>query len=306
MSRPNLTVWTETLVTRVLFDGTRAVGVAYLKDGTEQEVRVNKEVILSGGTINSPQVLMLSGVGPADHLRALDIPVVADVPGVGSNLHDHLNVFMYYKTKPSFSQFGNAPEGVAFIKTQPDLPDPDIQIISIPCLFPPGVVGNGCTIAVVPTHPQSRGRLTLRSKDPKQYPALLANYLAVQEDVETFVKGVKLARKLSQTQAFAPFYEAEVSPGPQVQSDQEIVEYIRNNVASMLHPVGTCKMGHDEMAVVDEQLRVRGTEGLRVVDASIMPKIVNGNTNAATIMIGEKAADLIKATISPALKSPVA
>jgi choline dehydrogenase len=233
MSRPNLTVWTVTLATRVLFEGTRAVGVAYLQDGSEQQVRAQKEVILSGGAINSPQLLMLSGVGPAEQLHKLGMRVVADVAGVGENLQDHPSVYTYYTTKPSFSAFGGSSEGNAFVKTQADLPEPDLQLL------------------------------------------------------------------------FGPFFQAEVHPGAQLQSAEELVEFVRNHTQAYHHPVGTCKMGQDALAVVDEQLRVRETEGLRVVDASIMPTIVNGNTNAATIMIGEKAADLIKASISPALKSPV-
>jgi choline dehydrogenase len=305
MSRPNLAVWTETLATRVLFEGTRAVGVASLKDGSEQQVRANKEVILSCGAINSPQLLMLSGVGPGEHLQKFGIRVVADVAGVGENLQDHPSVYTYYTTKPSFSEFGGSPEGNAFVKTQPDLPEPDLQLIFTPFFFPP-VLGNGYTVVVVLATPQSRGRLTLRSTDPIQHPAIFANYLAKQEDGEKLIKGTKLVRRLNQTKALATFYKEDSHPGAQIQREEELVAFVRNHIQTMYHPVGTCKMGHDALAVVDEQLRVRGTEGLRVVDASIMPTIVNGNTNAATIMIGEKAADLIKATISPALKSPVA
>ncbi len=304
MSRPNLTVWTETLATRVLFEGTRAVGVTSLKDGSEQQVRAHKEVILSGGAINSPQLLMLSGVGPGEHLQKLGIRVVADVAGVGENLQDHPSVYTYSTTKPSFSAFGGSPEGNAFVKTQSDLPEPDLQLIFTPFFFPP-VLGKGYTVVVVLATPQSRGRLTLRSTDPRQHPAIFANYLAKQEDGEKLIKGIKLVRRLNQTKALAAFYQEDAHPGAQLQRAEELVEFVRNNIQTMYHPVGTCKMGQDALAVVDEQLRVRGTEGLRVVDASIMPTIVNGNTNAATIMIGEKAADLIKATISPALKSLV-
>ncbi len=304
MSRPNLTVWTQTLATRVLFEGTRAVGVAYLQDGSEQQVRAKKEVILSGGAINSPQLLMLSGVGPGEHLQKFGIRVVADVAGVGENLHDHPIVYTYYTTKPSFSAFGGSSEGNAFVKTQADLPEPDLQLLFAPFFFPP-VLGNGYTVVVALATPQSRGRLTLRSTDPTQHPAIFANYLAKPEDGEKLVTGIKLVRRLNQTKALAAFYQADLHPGAQLQSAEELVEFIRNHTQAYHHPVGTCKMGHDALAVVDEQLRVRGTEGLRVVDASIMPTIVNGNTNAATIMIGEKAADLIKATSSPALKSLV-
>jgi choline dehydrogenase len=306
MSRPNLTVWTEALATRVLFEGTRAIGVAYLRDGSDQQVRAKKEVILSGGAINSPQLLMLSGVGPGGHLQQFGIRVVADVPGVGENLHDHPGVVTYYATKPSFSAFGGLAEsGNAFVKTQPDLPEPDLQLIFGPFFLPP-VQGNGYTIIVVLATPQSRGRIRLRSPDPTQYPSILANYLAQQEDGAKLVKGIKLVRRLNQTKALAAFYQADAHPSAQLQKEEELVEFVRDHGQTFYHPVGTCKMGHDAPAVVDEQLRVWGTAGLRVVDASIMPTIVNANPNAATIMIGEKAADLIKATSSLALKLPPA
>ena len=295
MSRPNLTVWTDTLATRVLFDGTHAVGVAALKDGRPQQVRAQKEIILSAGAINSPQLLLLSGVGPAEHLHQLGIDVVADVAGVGENLQDHPAVVTYYTTKPSYSAFGGLAEsGIAFVKTQPDLPEPDLQLLCAPFFLPP-VVGKGYTVAVVLATPQSRGRLTLRSPDPTQHPAIFANYLAKQEDVAKLIQGIQLVRRLNQTKALAPFYQDDAHPSAQIQRAEELVEFVRNHAQAFYHTVGTCKMGQDALAVVDEQLRVRGTAGLRVVDASIMPTIVNGNTNAATIMIGEKAADLIKA-----------
>jgi choline dehydrogenase len=293
--RPNLSIWTQTLVTRLLFDGTRAVGVAYRQADREQEVQAKKEVILSGGAINSPHLLMLSGIGPADLLQSLDIPVVADLPGVGKNLQDHPGVLTYYKTKPSFSQFGSHPETVAFVKTHPDLLKPDLQIIGGTGYFPPTVPGSGFSFATILVSVQSRGHLTLRSTDPTQYPAIYANYLSAEEDLQALVDGVKLVRRLAQTQAYAPFYERDDIPGPQIESDEQIIEFLRNAVQTMFHPIGTCKMGHDAMAVVDEQLRVHGIERLRVVDASIMPTIPNGNTNAPTIMIAEKSADeLIK------------
>ena len=295
MSRPNLTIWMDTLATRVLFDGTHAVGVAALKDGREQQIRAQKEIILSAGAINSPQLLLLSGVGPAEHLHQLGIDVVADVAGVGENLQDHPAVVTYYTTKPSYSAFGGLAEsGIAFVKTQPDLPEPDLQLLCAPFFLPP-VVGKGYTVAVVLATPQSRGRLTLRSADPTQHPAICANYLAKQEDAEKLIQGMQLVRRLNQTKALALFYQEDAHPGAQPQRAEELVEFVRNHAQAFYHTVGTCKMGHDALAVVDEQLRVRGTAGLRVVDASIMPTIVNGNTNAATIMIGEKAADLIKA-----------
>ncbi len=295
-SRPNLTVWTNTLVTRLLFEGSRAVGLVYLKDGVEQQVRMNKEVLLCGGTIHSPQTLLLSGVGPADQLRVLDIPVIADLPGVGSNLQDHLIFGTVAATKPAFTEFGTAAEGIAYIKTQSGLSEPDIQLIMIPSILSPTPVEKnfGYSIVLALVQPQSRGSLRLRSTDPREHPALFANYLAHPADLQTLVEGVKVVRRINQTQAFAPFYAEEVAPGQQVQSDAELVEYIRNTVQPYYHLVGTCKMGQDNLAVVDAQLRVHGIEGLRVVDASIMPTIVNGNTNAPTIMIAEKIADLLR------------
>jgi choline dehydrogenase len=290
-NRSNLTVRTHALATRILFDGTRAVGVAYRTENGEQQVEAEQEVILSAGAINSPQLLMLSGIGPADVLQSLDIHVLANLPGVGKNLQDHLGVLTYYKTKPSFSQFGSLPENMAFVKTRPDLLKPDIQIIGAPCYFPPTVKGSGFSTATVQTTVQSRGHLILRSPDPTQHPAIYANYLSAEEDLQALVEGVKIVRRLAQTKAYAPFYESEEIPGPQIQSDRQIIEFIRTNVQTMFHASGTCKMGNDAMAVVDEHLRVHGIEGLRVVDASIMPTIPNGNTNAPTIMIAEKIAD---------------
>lgn len=294
-NRPNLTVWTNTLVTRILFEGTRAVGLAYLHEGVEQQVRVNKEVILCGGAINSPQTLLLSGVGPADQLRALGIRVVVDLPGVGNNLQDHPIVAIVAATKPAFTEFGTASEGIGFVKTHPVLSEPDLQLLMSPFIQSPLPleVKHGYIIFLALVQPQSRGHLQLRSTDPREHPAIFANYFADPVDMQRLVEGVKVVRRLNQTQAFAPFYEQEVAPGQQVQSEAELVEYIRNNVQTFYHPIGTCKMGHEKLAVVDEQLRVHGVEGLRVVDASIMPTIVNGNMNAPTIMIAEKISDLL-------------
>ena len=290
-SRPNLTVWTQTLTTRVLFEGTRAVGVAYLKDGIEQQVRIKKEVILSAGTINSPQILLLSGVGPADQLQTFDIPMVADVPGVGHNLQDHLAVMMYFKTEPSFTQFGNLIGGVAFVKTQPELAEPDIELIYCPFFFL--APGNGYTMAIMMLSTQSQGHVTLRSTDPREPPVIFPNSLAHKTEEQTLVNGIKLARRLSQAPSLAHFTEVEATPGPQVKSEKEVLEYLHANASPFMHPVGTCKMGNDDLSVVDDQLRVHRVECLRVIDASIMPTIIHGHSNAPTIMIAEKGADLI-------------
>src|SRR5262245_11773386 len=290
-NRSNLTVWTHTLATRILFDGTRAVGVACLYWWWAQLMQVERVVVLSAWDINSPQLLMLSGIGPADILQSLDIHVVANLPGVGRNLQDHPGVLTYYKTKPSFSQFGSLPENMAFVKTKPDLLKPDIQIIGGPCYFPPTVKGSGFSTATVLVAVQSRGYLTLRSADPTLPPAIYADYLSAEEDLQALVEGVKIVRRLAQTKAYAPFYEREEIPGLQIQSDKQIIEFLRTNVQTLFHTIGTCKMGNDAMAVVDEHLRVHEVENLRVVDASIMPTIPSGNTNAPTIMIAEKIAD---------------
>ncbi|HAE82282.1 MAG TPA: choline dehydrogenase [Ktedonobacter sp.] len=320
LSRPNLTLQTQALVTNILFEGTRAVGVAYLQHGEKQQVNASKEVILSGGTINSPQLLLLSGIGPANHLKEQGIPVVADLPGVGQNLQDHpAIVVLYASTQPislahaqtpeNLQDFvdnkrgpltSNVAEGGAFIRTHANLPMPDIQYHFAPVYYlNHGFTvpeGDGYTIAPCVLHPQSRGYIALRSANPTEAPLIQPNYFADEADMQALIEGVKVARKVGEAQAFAPYRDVETHPGPRVQSDEEIAEYIRNFVETLYHPVGTCKMGNDAMAVVDASLRVHGVAGLRVIDASIMPTVVGGNTNAPTIMIAEKAADLIKGT----------
>jgi choline dehydrogenase len=269
----------------------RAVGVAYLKDGIEQQVRIKKEVILSAGAINSPQILLLSGVGPADILQKFDIPMVAGVPGVGHNLQDHLGVLMYFKTEPSFSQFGNLIGGVSFVKTQPELVESDIELLYCPFFFL--VPDDSYTMAIVMLNSESQGHVTLRSTDPREPPVIFPNSLAHKTEEQTLVNGIKLARRLSQAPSLAHFTEVEATPGPPVKSEKEILEYVRANAYPFWHPVGTSKMGNDDLSVVDNQLHVHRVERLRIIDASIMPTIVHGNTNAPTIMIGEKGADLI-------------
>jgi len=330
LSRPNLTLQTSAHVTGVLLENARAVGVSYIQNGQSHQVNANKEVILSGGAINSPQLLMLSGIGPADHLKALDIPVVADLPGVGQNLQDHPAIVVLYacnqpislasaQTAENLQDFidnkmgpltSNVAECGAFVRTQADLPMPDIQYHFAPVYYlNHGFTvpeGDGFTIAPCVLHPRSRGYIALRSTDPTAAPIIQPNYFADEEDMRVLVEGVKIARKLGETRAFAPFRDVETHPGTQAQSDEEIAAYIRSYVETLYHPVGTCKMGNDSMAVVDAHLRVHGIEGLRVIDASIMPTVVGGNTNAPTIMIAEKAADLIKGTVSVSLSASAA
>lgn len=301
LDRPNLTAQTGALVTRLLFEGTRTVGVEYLHNGTSHQVRANQEVILSAGTFDSPKLLMLSGIGNAEYLRSLDIPIVADLPGVGQNLQDHFQVPVGYQAtqdlQPALTS--NIAEAGLFLHTESNLDAvPDLQFFCCPVLWvPPAYAreGSGFTSTVCLTHPQSRGSVTLRSASPLELPVIRMNYLQSQSDLQKLVTGIKIIRQLFHSAAFDEFRGEEVAPGVDVSGDEALQAYIREAGDTVWHPVGTCKMGIDPMAVVDSELRVHGVEGLRVVDASIMPTITTGNTNAPTIMIGEKAADLIKA-----------
>ncbi|MEH1931778.1 GMC family oxidoreductase [Nostoc sp.] len=310
LQRPNLTTITGALVTRLLFEGTRTVGVEYLHERTLHQARVNSEVILSAGAFDSPKLLMLSGIGDAEQLQALGIELVANLPGVGQNLQDHVVVPVPYEATgdlhTAITSNGIAESGL-FLHSEGNLDTaPDLELIFGPILFaPPGYAHSslGFTGLVTLTHPQNIGSVKLRSQsvgsaqslDPKDTPIIQMNYLQSQSDVQKLIEGVKLIRKLFHTSAFDEFRGKEVAPGADVSSDAALEAYIRETCGTVYHPVGTCKMGTDSMAVVDPELQVRGVEGLRVVDASIMPTLTTGHTNAPTIMIGEKAADLIKA-----------
>jgi choline dehydrogenase len=322
MQRPNLTVITSALTLRVLFEERRATGVAYLLNGETLEARASQEIILCGGAVNSPQLLLLSGVGPADQLGALDIPVVVDLPGVGCNLQDHLAVLINYECKEpitlansktaaallEYKHFRKGPlssnvvEAGGYLTTDSALPLPDLQLFLAPgWLLEHGFVqpgGHGFAFQPTVVLHASTGTIRLRSRDPTESPLIQPDYLESETDIRTLVRGVKLSRELAGTTAFAPFTGPEFEPGPHVKTDEEIREFIRNRAESLYHPVGSCKMGTDRMAVVDPKLRVHGTQGLRVADASIMPLLPNGNTNAPCIMIGEKAVDLIKAELT--------
>ena len=318
LKRPNLTVHTEAQATKVLTDGKRAVGVSYLRGGVPVEERVRREVILCGGAINSPQLLLLSGIGPAAHLKALGIEVVADLPGVGQNLQDHLATGVQFHSKQPVSLASaekltnvanyllfkkgpltsNVAEGVAFYKSKPELMVPDVELLFAPSFFlehgfanPPG---HGFTIGVVLLHPESKGSISLRTANPTDAPAIQPNYLASENDVQVLIEGLRRARTIAQAKALDAYRGEEFLPGAAVQSDADLAEFLRERSETLYHPVGTCKMGEDPQAVVDPDLRVRGVEGLRVVDASVMPTIISGHTNAPSIMIAEKAADLIK------------
>lgn len=316
LRRPNLTIQTQAQATRLLVDGTRAVGVEYLRNGRAEQARAGREVILSGGAVSSPQLLMLSGIGPADHLRSLSISPVVDLPGVGQNLQDHLFVSIAYactrpislasaETIPNIASYllfkkgpltSNVAEAGAFIRMDASLPAPDLQFHFGPVYYlNHGFTrpeGHGFSIGPTLIRPESRGQITLRSSDPFAPPAIQPRYLDSEADLRTLVEGVKLACELAHTKAFAEYRGAAVCET--LSTAEGITGYIRNTVETIYHPAGTCKMGNDPLAVVDTQLRVRGVEGLRVVDASVMPELVGGNPNAVVIMLAEKAADSIR------------
>ena len=315
----NVTVITGALTGRIILDGKRAMGVRYVVEGREEVARASREIILCGGAVNSPQLLMLSGIGPADHLRAAGAPVLHDLPGVGANLQDHLasTVLQFCKTRDTYgtssplvslAQYvlskkgpGTSPiaESGGFLHTRPGLSAPDIQLHFLPALVlnhgRTRIKRNGYSLHVCALRPESTGTIRLNSMDPNEHPLIDANYLAVRQDLDTLIAGVKLGREIFAQSGFDPYRADEFQPGAAVKSDAELEQWIRAKCETIYHPVGTCKMGpdNDAMAVVDSQLRVRGLEGLRVVDASVMPTLVGGNTNAPTIMIAEKAAAMM-------------
>jgi choline dehydrogenase len=320
--RANLRVETNAHATRVLFEGTRAAGVRYRQDGIEKEVRASREVILSAGALQSPQLLQLSGVGPAGLLQSFSIPVVRDLPGVGENLQDHLQLRVMYKcTKPIttnddlgswwrslkiglqwiFRRTGPLAIGInqggLFTRVLPDSKTPDVQFhfatLSADIAGAKPHPWPGFTMSVCQLRPESRGTVRIRSTDPFEPSSMRANYLATESDRRCAVAGVKLARALAATNSLQPYIAEEYQPGPMARTDDELLEFARNYGATIFHPSGTCKMGNDPMAVVDERLRVRGAMGLRVVDCSIMPTLTSGNTHAPVVMIAEKASDLI-------------
>ncbi len=318
--RRNLHVETKARVTRLLFERARCIGVEYVKNGKTKRVLATREVLLAGGAINSPQLLLASGIGPADELRALGIDVVADVRGVGKNLQDHPLVGLYYACKepitldvaegiPNLLRYlfggrgpltSNVAEAGGFWRSRADLKEPDLQLHFAPAWFVDHgfTKPEGCGFSIGPTllHPQSRGEIRLRSADPRDPPRIFARYLSDRRDLDTLVAGVKTMREVAKGKALAAYRGTERSPGEAVRTDSEIADYVRRGLETLYHPVGTCKMGTDADAVVDPELRVRGVGGLRVIDASIMPKIPGGNTQAPTVMIAERAAALLGGT----------
>ena len=325
LGRPNLTVVTEALTRRVVLEGKRAVGVEYERQGKVEIVRAAREVILSGGSYNSPQLLMLSGIGPGDELRRHGIAVGHELPGVGRNLSEHPRVPVHFtlndrvsflnqlradKVALSVARWWMTGRGVfanqvnsanPILKTRPELAQPDIQLWCNPIrmdakIWFPGFARrqeDQITADVILLHPQSRGWVTLKSADPKDFPAITLNNFAEAADLRTARDGIRIARRIYRTEPQASLTGVELLPGEDKQSDVDLDAHIRATAGVTQHPVGTCAMGHGSMSVVDPQLRVHGLEGLRVVDASIMPTVPGGNTNAPVIMVAEKAADMI-------------
>ena len=324
-SRPNLTIATEAHATRILFDGARAVGIEYHTPEGRKTARVRGEIIVSGGVYGSPQLLQLSGLGPGDLLAEHGIPVVREIPGVGANLHDHFNTYLVWRCsqKVTINDLARSPmlkvmAGVqyavsrsghlsnagiyagAFVKSDPRLETPDLQINmfgwSALERLRTGIKPHpfsAFTMSPVHLRPEGRGTVHIKSPDPLAPPAIRFNFLSSNYDFQALIYGARLARKIASQPALRPFAEEEVLPGPQIDSDEQLTEEIRMRGVSNLHPVGTCRMGRGLDAVVDPRLRVHGIERLRVADASIMPQVPGGNTNAPSIMIGEKCAAMV-------------
>ena len=327
--RPNLDVLPDTQVLRLVMEGRRARGVHVVRAGVEQTLRARREIVLSCGAFNSPQLLMASGIGPAAHLRDHGIDVVQDLPGVGENLQDHLDVIVnkqvksndlygysagglmrlasgvrHYRRDRSGMVSSNFAEAGAFVKSRPDLAIPDLQLVFVLALLGNRNVakrrelGHGYSCHAYILRPQSRGHVRLRSADMRDAPSIDPRFLSVEADMDTLVAGVRIVRRIFAQPALAEAGGKELQTddfGPDDSNEEAIRAFVRSRADSVYHPVGTCKMGVDTMAVVDPNLRVRGIAGLRVADASIMPTLIGGNTNAPAIMIGEKAADLIRA-----------
>ena len=321
-SRGNLRIETSAPAQRIVFDGRRADAVEYRQAGVLKTARARKEILISGGAFNSPQLLQLSGVGPADLLRRHGIDVVLDAPGVGHDLQDHLQVRVVMRcsqaitlndivnnpvrkilTGLQYAAFRTGPLTIAagtsgaFFKTNPRLATPDIQIHFLP--FSTDKMGeklhsfSGFSASVCQLRPESRGSLRIRSADPAAPPEIRINYLSTEVDRTANVEGLKMLRKILQAKALSPYVVEEADPGAKVVSEEALLAYCRSRGSTIYHPTSTCRMGNDPLAVVDQRLRLRGIEGLRVVDASVMPDLVSGNTNAPVIMIAEKASDMI-------------
>jgi len=318
--RKNLTVTTQALVLRILFDGKKAIGVEYKKGGNTEKVYA-KEIISCGGAINSPQLLQVSGVGNAKHLESLGIPVVHDLPGVGENMQDHLEVYVQWACKKPVSMYPalspwRAPkigfdwlfrkkgigatnhfEAGGFIKSNDEVTYPNLQFHFLPLAIRyDGTApseGHGFQVHVGPVKSDARGHIRIKSADPTVYPSILFNYLSTDLDKKEWIEAIRLSRKLIETNAMDSLKGKELSPGSDVQTDQEILDFVAKEGESAYHPSCTCAMGYGDMAVTDAELKVHGIEGLRVVDASVFPYVTNGNIYQPVLMVAEKAADII-------------
>jgi choline dehydrogenase len=321
--RPNLRVEVRALTHRILLQGKRAVGISYSQHGVMREVRARREVLLCGGSINSPQILQLSGIGPGALLQSVGIAVNHDLPGVGENLQDHIGGRIINRCVPGTITMneiyhnwlrrlyagaewmlarkgplmtGAGPIGL-FVKTRRELDSPDVQYQflagSAPKTGDPMHSFPACTLVAIPCRPESRGWLRITSPDPEKPPAMQPNYLSTQRDKDTIIAGLRVTRKIFATKAMRPFLTEEIFPGPQAQTDEQLLDHVRETAGTTFHQTSTCMMGPGPMAVVDIDLKVKGMAGLRVIDASVMPTVVSGNTNATVIMIAEKGADMI-------------
>jgi choline dehydrogenase len=330
MARTNLTVQTDALATKVIIENNRAIGVDYLHHGEPKTEHANAEVILSGGAVNSPQLLMLSGIGPAEHLIEMGIDVVADSRGVGQNLSDHPVLPVIWSTpklRGLWEKAGttslvrwqlthrgplasNVAESGGFAHSEPGLPAPDLQLHVLPAPYTNQGLDDpsqrAMTVLVGLVDVASRGRIKLRSADPRHRPAIDPGYLSDERDSRALAAGLKMAREFVTARPMAEICSGELAPGAHVRSDAELLQYVRNSVVTLYHPVGTCSMGGESRwnTVVDPELKVRGVQGLRVVDASVMPVVPRGNTNAPTIAIAERAADLIAGRAPLAASDP--
>lgn len=322
MDRKNLEVETKVFVTKILFEGKKAVGVQVSRSGGKVETIYGEDIILCGGSINSPQLLQLSGVGNAEELEALGIPVVHHLPGVGENLQDHLEVYVQVSCKQPVSVYpalkwynkpwvglmwllfkkgpaaSNHFEGGGFARSNEDVDYPNLMFHFLPVAIrydgtsPSG--GHGYQVHIGPMYSDARGSIKIKSKDPNEHPAMIFNYLSTEQDRREWVEAIRCARKILNQPAFDPYNGGEIQPGPAVETDEEILQWVAKDGETAYHPSCTCKMGTDEMAVVDPNtMKVHGLEGLRVVDSSVMPYVPNGNNYAPTMMLAEKAADLI-------------
>ena len=328
MNRANLRVETKALASRIIIENGRAVGVEFTQNGVKRTARTKGEVLLCGGAVNSPQLLQLSGIGPGELLRQYGIAVHANLPGVGENLQDHYVMSIRYRLKKGVVSVNELSKGTrlvgeaakflfqrkglltlsaahiaAFCKSRPDLSGPDLQFHILPATMDLDKLMNeqkmeledapGLTLAPCQLRPESRGSIHIKSADASVYPSIRANYLSDPLDQEVAVAGLKWARTIATQAALRPYIDHEMAPSNECLNDEQLLDYARGAGSTIYHPVGTCQMGHGPQAVVDPQLKVHGIEGLRVIDASVMPRLVSGNTNAPTIMIAEKAADMI-------------